>query len=105
MQLCSEQLQVSYVFKLCNDVIVIHGPLPNHSAVCMVKYTYIYIQVKNIFKQMKKNVGMTGIKVMKQGTHRDVSDDACDVACDHLVIQHYQFTSFLHSTCNVIFVH
>ena len=27
---------------------------------------------------------------MTQGTYRDVSDDACDVACDHLVIQHYR---------------
>ena len=35
---------------------------------------------------------------------RDVSDDACDVACDNLVIQHYRFTSSLHPTCNVIFV-
>ena len=42
---------------------------------------------------------------MKQGTYRDVSDDACDVACDHPVIQHYHFTSSLQPTCNVIFVH
>ena len=40
---------------------------------------------------------------MKHGTYRDVSDDACDVACDHLVIEHNRFTSSLHPNmyCNI----
>ena len=38
---------------------------------------------------------------MKQGTKRDVSDDARDVACDHQVIPHHCFTSSLHPTIDI----
>ena len=73
---------------------------PRHSK--RIDYKFL----KNIFKELKKNVGMTGIKSNEtRNIYRDVSDDSCDVACDHLVIQHYRFTSSLYPTCNVIFVH